>query len=477
MPALCISVTFLSEEYRGEEWPPSPARLFQALVATARTGRYVACWSDREEGAMRWLEERQPPTIIAPRASRGTGFSAFGPADTERLAQAWAKGERVDERRYADEIPVHRWLISEGTTVHYLWSIENEELERARGHIETLKGIADRLLALGWGTDHVVGWCRLLGNEEEIRRLEGIRFVPTDEFIDTTLQVPRAGFLTDVLRHWEESRLRAPKILYLPRKPVPAEKGYRDLGRTGGPRRRFSAFEFVGADPAEKRPSVRWEDTMVVSAWLRHAAAFALKGRKPDEWINTYVLGHGGLGKHFSFVPLSTIGTRYADGRIRRAMVMQTGEEWVEGLSRILAGFELTDVEGRSRCRILPIGAEDPVLTHFIGTGRIWASVTPAVLHGHDYRHGRFSRVKTEKLILQAFSESGYPAELIEEISFQKSPFWSGTGHVRDISLPSHLRRRPRYHVWAKFRVPVVGPVLVGLGQHYGIGVFARLGE
>lgn len=38
--ALCISVTFLTGRYHGEEWPPSPARLYQALVAAVMTCGY-----------------------------------------------------------------------------------------------------------------------------------------------------------------------------------------------------------------------------------------------------------------------------------------------------------------------------------------------------------------------------------------------------------------------------------------------------
>ena len=51
MPAhLCLSVTFLDGEFHGRrdggesEWPPSPLRLFQALVATA-----AARWRDESQ--------------------------------------------------------------------------------------------------------------------------------------------------------------------------------------------------------------------------------------------------------------------------------------------------------------------------------------------------------------------------------------------------------------------------------------------
>lgn len=39
--------------------------------------------------------------------------------------------------------------------------------------------------------------------------------------------------------------------------------------------------------------------------------------------------------------------------------------------------------------------------------------------------------------------------------------------------VPQHLSKWPRYHVSGRFTEPVSGPVLVGIGRHYGIGLFA----
>src|SRR5438874_4091297 len=71
--------------------------------------------------------------------------------------------------------------------------------------------------------------------------------------------------------------------------------------------------------------SVPWSLGMQVAAWMRHAAATALREEGyPDEFVNSYVLGHGnGHGKHMSFVPVPTIRTMHSDGSIQRVMLME----------------------------------------------------------------------------------------------------------------------------------------------------------
>jgi CRISPR-associated protein Csb2 len=56
---LCISVNFLDPLFHGKadggesEWPPSPLRVFQALLASAHTGCRQRDWSDTKDEAFR----------------------------------------------------------------------------------------------------------------------------------------------------------------------------------------------------------------------------------------------------------------------------------------------------------------------------------------------------------------------------------------------------------------------------------------
>src|SRR5262249_17668990 len=51
------------------EWPPHPARLFSALVATWAEGQPGTADGDAELAALRWLEQQPAPVILASAAA------------------------------------------------------------------------------------------------------------------------------------------------------------------------------------------------------------------------------------------------------------------------------------------------------------------------------------------------------------------------------------------------------------------------
>ena len=103
MPAqLRITVRFLDGAFHGRgdggepEWPPSPLRLFQAIVAAAATR-----WSDdsrsiKDATALRWLEQQPPPTIVATRraAIQPRGYRLYVPDNVgDLVAKKWENGD------------------------------------------------------------------------------------------------------------------------------------------------------------------------------------------------------------------------------------------------------------------------------------------------------------------------------------------------------------------------------------------------
>src|SRR5581483_8717579 len=65
MAALVIYVRLHDGRYHGRgDWPPSPARLFQALVAGAGLSGRLS----EAKQALKWLEKLPAPVIAAPRA-------------------------------------------------------------------------------------------------------------------------------------------------------------------------------------------------------------------------------------------------------------------------------------------------------------------------------------------------------------------------------------------------------------------------
>jgi CRISPR-associated protein Csb2 len=243
------------------------------------------------------------------------------------------------------------------------------------------------------------------------------------------------------------------------------------------------AFDLL--DPDGEPMKKPWHDAMEVAAWMRHAAGEILRGQSFGEDLNAYVLGHGiegGDASHrMSFVPLPSIGHAHADGGIRRVMFCEpmtgTGRA-IELLGARLPGIALTGEDLRAVGSLAP-PVNDRVIRHYTPQSRVWRSVTPVILHGHNSVRGTISVPKTEGLLLRAFQMAGYKAETIEALAFQSAPLWSGTGGAGSIRVPQHLRKDnyPRYHVEVRFRDAVHGPVLAGIGRHYGLGVFAAVAD
>jgi CRISPR-associated protein Csb2 len=158
-PQLCITVRFLSGRYHGEEWPPSPARLVQALVAGANTGCRVL---DRQSShtALRWLERLSPPDIIVPEAVRGFGYKSYAPnndSDARKVVDLVRQGRALSDamRKEAMTTTKHynSLVLGEGeeAAIHYIWPLPPTITPDDQAQAEQVCKLARNLMALGWG--------------------------------------------------------------------------------------------------------------------------------------------------------------------------------------------------------------------------------------------------------------------------------------------------------------------------------------
>jgi CRISPR-associated protein Csb2 len=132
-----ISVTFLDSRFHGRgddeapEWPPSPLRLVQAIVASNfdridNDGPLVE--------ALRWLERRPPPRIVAPRCVFGAAYRLSVPNNAmDLVGKAWVAGNYfgtgdLNPASHRAMKTVRPTLMFEGDTVHYLWAMEESVL-------------------------------------------------------------------------------------------------------------------------------------------------------------------------------------------------------------------------------------------------------------------------------------------------------------------------------------------------------------
>lgn len=521
MPSyLHISVTFLDPAFHGRgdggepEWPPSPLRLFQALVAAA-----AARWGERQRLdyavlALRWLEAQPPPLIVAPAAKAGTPFRLAVPNnDMDVPAGFWAQRREPPENRTPQRLksmktvrPTRLPTDENLHAVHYLWELTDDQAAEFGQYRETLFAAARSVVALGWGIDLVTGNGRVI-DQAEADRLPRERWRPTTEPGATGLRVPAVGTLEALVGRHAAFLGRLTDGGFAPVPPLSAFAvvGYRRATDPAG--RPWAAFRIVSVDPDEPRnpafdPPRRCRD---VAAWVRNAVA-----RVCDGWpfgpTDGFVHGHGPDGKQltgasadrrFMYLPLPTINPALNRVESIRRVLIATPpgfEDHLDWVRRRLPGQELIDLKERPVGLLTEHTGNPWVLDQYTKPARVWSTVTPVVLPGYDdpdhlRRRLRAARdpaeqkqflgeldARVEGFLRTALRHAGFADELGAVVEWRAGGFRPGVGLVREYARPERLDRFSAYHVRIRWRVPVCGPLALGAGRYRGLGLFAAEG-
>lgn len=514
---LCISVRFLQPLSHGRkdggepEWPPSPFRLFQSLVAGS-AGR----WNERllldyAVPALAWLERQMPKVILAPTSiTTDTPYLLYVPNNTtDLLVPAWKQGDVSKSTKREQKLvrPTHL----AGEAVNYLYVLPPEGCP----YLEVLTSAARSITHLGWGIDMVAAEARLI-TSEEADKLPGHRWrvVPSG---GVALRVPRAGTLQDLIQKHQAFLGRLTSDGFRPVPPLKCfdVKQYYSATVPGlNPiSRPFAAFEIhrtiddQEANPGKSRfrPFHHVRKVATVAGMLRHAlAAVASQMGKNTAWINEHVLGHGEekdgqstSDERFMFLPLPSI-TPVGISGIRRALVVgwPGSEQELANVRRRLNGWELIDEDKSEPVAMLThIPTSDKGIIPFTGSSRTWSTVTPVILPGHDDPDGLWRKLREHDgkdsqeqrrlldrlhqrihgLIEKAFEHAGWPKDALAgaEIEYRAIGWFRGLDPASHYHLPPISY--PKYHLRITFPREVLGPFAIGAGRYRGFGLFARL--
>ena len=255
---LSIAVTFLAGRYHGQEWPPSPVRLYQALVAGVMTCGYRQ-YAPMVEPALRWLERQAPPTIRACDSEEATSYRIAVPNnDMDVIAHEWAAGRSADPAKLKTMKSVSpKRLQSSGPHVEYLWRVTGEEAEAMK---EPLRIAAHCLHTLGWGVDMAYA---------DVDGQAGPDNVYEPTVSGNRWAVPMDGTLDDLQRTYERfSRRTAGSGINTHTHPsLLRMQPYR---RTGEEIRPVARFVLTQPD-SDAVKAIAWEDSMRVAGWLSAA--------------------------------------------------------------------------------------------------------------------------------------------------------------------------------------------------------------
>lgn len=518
---LRISIHFLGDEFHGRgdhgepEWPPSPLRLFQALLATN------ARLNDQSNDAIRWLEQQPPPIIIAaePAAIKPRGYKTYVPDNVgDIVAKSWLKGNENDIANYRAEKFVRPTLLADDDgfpAVHYLWPCA--ELGRD-APVALLAPAVQAVSQFGWGIDIVVADASVI-SEAETAALAGERWLPANTAGGIPLRVPIPGTFTDLKKRYAAflDRISIEKNAVF--KPVPplSQFGivtYRLESEISRPH--YAVFALRKPDDSGFAAFSPTRRGLHLSGMLRHAAEqpdFAIPLGWNENKIKEFVLGHGEEkgdkhapvdGPRLVFIPLPSIEWRgkkrgITVGASRRVLITVKGEIEGDEFARIvrnLEGRELIDEKTGQPAAFLRRQSDgDGAIDGYFTESTAWATATPVILPGYD-DPGKLRQCldddtitpdkkmsvirnlekRINHLLRKALRQDGYPEEVIKNAQFEwrGAGFISGTDMATNYAVPSQHRRFRRLHVRVVFDRPISGPLCIGGGRFTGLGLFCR---
>ena len=466
MATLRFTVEWPDGRYHGAEWPPSPWRLYQALVAGSAMARRR---DPALEAALRRLETLPSPVVTAPRSVPLRAVTTRVPDnDGDIVLALHAKGKTEAARAKAarlGSLRTRRARRFEGPVTY-----DFEASADTPGHFQALGALARSVSAVGQGIDLALARAELL---EAPSRPRGVEYTPSPDG-RLALGVPwRGGFDALEARYRRElSRIDAGQVATGIEVP-PRSQGYRSGLEL--PRVRWAAFAL--RTPDDRPLIVDGTRGTPVAAMVRHAIHHATKCAGLDSRLVSELMGHGGDGR-ISAQPLPNVGYRHADGRIRRVLLVAPEcvdeDAWRSVVSRLPGAALVAEASGETLGMLAPLGVPDPMLARYRGTGRCWTSATPVVLPGYDSLRGRLRPARSVRRLLR---HAGIEEGLLERAAFERGSRLRGSAHPLSYRRPGHLARYPCMHVTVEWAEPVRGPLSLGAGTGYGLGLFVPVEE
>lgn len=432
------------------EWPPSPARLLAAFVAADGT-------RDRQrvtEGSELLLLEQAPPPTIGADPDEDVLRAKLN----DRYVVANSRAEQATMQNY----PLRKGqlvrpgvrLIPKTPRISYTY-----DLDRVPDH--EFRALQLRGARIGY-----------LGAADAPARVTVRRGEPNDavhrwrcdEGGVTILPVSYPGMVADLDGAFD--RFLAGEIVersWLPKKVV----RYR----------------------ADSQPSGHKPDGETI--WLRFSQALgshhvlsvtealraAVLSHHPDGANAPQVVhGHGTKERGWQqvrYLPLIEAGHRFAKGRIHGAAIWlpatATRSERIGVRTAVLATRRLWRGDRFEVAVSLHDGADRPRAVHpgrWVGPSTRWASVTPVV----QERHGPVD----DNEVARWFRHAGHPVPTRFRVSRQ--PTVTGGIDLHPYAVRRRYGRSPYTHLTVEFADPVFGPLAVGRGRSFGLGLLAPEG-
>ena len=500
--AFLVTVRLHEGRYHGlddryaAEWPPAPARLFQALLAGAARGAAVPSVA---QAALDWLQTLPAPVIAAPRSTPGQVHIRYVPNND--------LDAELPGRRYEDAVAKTRvgkrirpTLFDAAVPILYCWPVSGDAVGHARG----LCAAADGLYQLGRGVDMAWAEAAVVDADEAERRIlahAGIVYRPTEGAnAGHHLLCPRPGLRQSLTARFDGLRLRF-RAAGTARKPVrtfvqPPKARFQRVAYGAEPHR--FTFELRRADSRAGYADWRLDGAAELVQRARDQAAERLLAAAPDlaDPVERYLIGRGaGTADKVSrvrIVPIPSVGHEHVDMFIRRlhVRVPQTCPLVPHDVAWAFSQVVWSDDDG-AIVRELHRVEDDRMAARFERRGRRWRSVTPLALptaarrridpgrRAEEAKGGAERRAEEARAVAavhQALRHAGVSVP-VAGVGVQREPFERQGSRAEQFAPGTRFAKETLWHVSLTFAERVKGPLLLGDGRFVGLGLMGPGGD
>lgn len=475
---LKLIVTFGNNRYHGRksedelEFPPAPARLFQALIAGSHCGAYGVIHQDKRDRALSWLEALEPPNIESPEVcDAGLGVTNYVPNNDDGK-----KENRLEHVRTAKSFLAK--AFQQNATLVYRWRYP--ATPEAEENAAIICAMAKLITHLGQHQDVVYA----SGEVSDDEALPDDVWLPAEQ-ADGDWASPKPGALAAYQERYRAWLRGENKDNF----PIPLRRMHYSAPDTLSFDAPMALFEMWPKDDNGKPLNFYPYQLREPAAMFRHAMIEWMKGN--PKFIEHYDKDDNGLaarliagheadrqhnGAHIACVPIPSFNRdETADGLFRRVLLLGYGceddaaRELFDSVANGINGADLVDQAKGKVGYLKKTALSDSVLRLFVGKGeRVWRTVTPIILTGL-MRRGRGA----EPLIARALIQAGVPENAIESVAAFSGPIVPKSVRALDyqIERSSYLAQTPRYHAEVIFNRPVEGTLVIGRGRHCGFGL------
>lgn len=425
-----LEFIFPSGRFHGGEWPPSPARVFQALVAGTHRGVHRLFHAERRDHALRWLEAQPPPAILAPTAHwEADHLDNYVPNNDDEATGHVRTAKALRARAFAT-----------GSVVAYRWTFEGDGEDA-----DVVAAMASLVTYLGQAVDGV--FCRGRVHTAPPPDADATRTVYLPHPVPGgACLVPAPGFFDWCRDRYPRSVSSHPPDFTNSRQVDYLPAGLR-VTASNVPMEIFEIQRLDGGSPWWPE-QVREPAGLVRGALAEWARRDHIKQAFGADRVARLLTGHRAAGDaapsdangHFGVVPLPSLRHEgIADGRFRRVALVGWGlhapkdRELFGEASRALHGTELRDQrQGAARSGSLPESGAVLYRASEASARRWrelwtrpateWRSVTPVVLTGR-LRPGR----TLESLVTRVLVQADHALKDIKSVAVSAGPLVPGT--------------------------------------------------